>query len=513
MNRSMLAISNSTVLLLAIVCVLLVFAKSTLAEDQNAEQVAFFEAKIRPVLVERCYECHNSVETAESGLAVDYRDALLKGGDNGKVIVPSEPARSRLLAILRHEVDGVEMPEGGPKLDERTIANFEKWISDGAFDPRDSAPSEKDIADATSWEATLNRRKKWWSFQPITSPELPAVSEEVWSHPIDRFIYRGIEQAGLPVAPLASPATLVRRLFFNLTGLPPSADGARQWVEKIENAGLTGRDVVIAELTDELLDSPQFGERWARHWMDWIRYAESHGSEGDPRIANAWHYRDYLIRALNLDVPYDQLVREHVAGDLLDAPRVNEELGINESVIGTAHWRMVFHGFAPTDALDEKVRFTDDQINAFSKAFLGLTVSCARCHDHKFDPISQRDYYALFGIFGSCRPGRISIDLPDQLDKNRDALTALKPKIRDAIADDWLERGEQLATRLTEETDLWKKADQPQHLLHPLSKMQSQPDDMAGAWHDLVKSYKEKNRGAEGDANSGVRTWLEFSQP
>ncbi len=149
--------------------------------------------------------------------------------------------------------------------------------------------------------------------------------------------------------------------------------------------------------------------------MDWIRYAESHGSEGDPRIQNAWRYRDYLIRALNADVPYDQLIHEHVAGDLLPEPRKNQELGINESVIGAAHWRMVFHGFAPTDALDEKVRFIDDQINAFSKAFLGLTVSCARCHDHKFDAISQEDYYALFGILGSCRPGRASIDLPSTL--------------------------------------------------------------------------------------------------
>ena len=148
--------------------------------------------------------------------------------------------------------------------------------------------------------------------------------------------------------------------------------------------------------------------------MDWIRYAESHGSEGDPEIFGAWQYRDYLIRALNADVPVDQLIREHVAGDLLSKPRLNTDLGINESAIGPAHWRMVFHGFAPTDALDEKVRFIDDQINSFSKAFLGLTVSCSRCHDHKFDAISQKDYYALFGILGSCRPGRTVIDLPER---------------------------------------------------------------------------------------------------
>ena len=148
--------------------------------------------------------------------------------------------------------------------------------------------------------------------------------------------------------------------------------------------------------------------------MDWIRYAETHGSEGDPAIENAWLYRDYLIRAWNDDIPYDQLLREHIAGDLLEEPRVNRELLINESLIGTAHWRMVFHGFAPTDALDEKVRFIDDQVNAFSKAFLGMTVSCARCHNHKFDAISQKDYYAIFGILSACRPGRAVIDLPKE---------------------------------------------------------------------------------------------------
>ena len=464
----------------------------TYGDDRIASQVAFFESNIRPVLVDQCYECHNSMTTSEGGLAVDSRDALLKGGDNGQVVVPGEPTKSRLLPILRHEIDGLQMPEGGPKLADETIADFEKWITTGAFDPRDSAPTADEVAEETSWTQTLERRKKWWSFRPIDAPPPPPIKTAAWSSVIDRFIFEQIEQAQLPVAPLASPPTLVRRLFFNLTGLPPSADVARQWSMRIADAGPSGRDAVVGELVNELLDSPQYGERWARHWMDWIRYAESHGSEGDPSIANAWHFRDYLIRALNDDVPYDQLVREHIAGDLLDPPRVNRQLGINESAIGTAHWRMVFHGFAPTDALDEKVRFTDDQINAFSKAFLGLTVSCARCHDHKFDPISQKDYYAFFGILGSCRPGRIAIDLPDQLDKHRDALSNLKHKIRDAIATDWLDHSKQLAKRLAEESALWKQGDQLQHLLHPLHQLHSKSDDTENAWRDLVDRYTQK---------------------
>ncbi|MBC7822089.1 MAG: DUF1549 domain-containing protein, partial [Planctomycetaceae bacterium] len=244
---------------------------------------------------------------------------------------------------------------------------------------------------------------------------------------------------------------------------------------------------------DHLLDSPHFGERWARHWMDWVRYADSYGSEGDPAIDNGWLYRDYLIRALNADVPFDQLVREHVAGDLLEQPRINQALGINESLIGTAHWRMVFHGFAPTDALDEKVRYTDDAINAFSKAFLGLTVSCARCHDHKFDPISQKDYYALFGVLGSCRPGRAAIDTRDKLDANREKLSLLKPQIRSSVADAWLATGAKLKAALLSRDGPWKMADKPNLLLQPWFMMRKETSGSAAfsdAWQRQIASWR-----------------------
>ncbi len=208
-------------------------------------------------------------------------------------------------------------------------------------DPRYQPPSAEELAKATSWEATLQRRKNWWSFQPIADVPLPATNQ--WSdHPVDRFLFAKQQVNRLAPTARAEDAVLIRRLYFNLTGLPPSPAEVQQWTARLT----ADRDTAYNELVDHLLNSPHFGERWARHWMDWIRYAESHGSEGDPEIDNAWVYRDYLIRAWNADVPYDQLVREHVAGDLLDAPRINEDLGINESVIGPAHWRMVFHGFA-----------------------------------------------------------------------------------------------------------------------------------------------------------------------
>ncbi len=437
-------------------CLLLLIASLLLTtwspiRSRAAEPFAFFESRIRPVLIEHCYKCHNSAKRTDSGLALDHRKAMLRGGDTGPIIVPGKPAQSRLLTILRHEVQGFEMPKEGPRLDDRIIADFEKWIASGAPDPRDTPPSAAEVTAATSWNAVLKRRMQWWSFQPIAEPQPPKVDDPAWmENPIDRFIQINLQENQLSPSQTADAATLVRRLYFNLVGLPPKAEEAAGWTKRLAQVSGPKREVVLAKLVDQLLDSPRFGERWARHWMDWIRYAESHGSEGDPRIDNAWVYRDYLIRALNADVPYDQLIREHLAGDLLEKPRINQKLGINESVIGTAHWRMVFHGFAPTDALDEKVRFTDDQINAFSKAFLGLTVSCARCHDHKFDAISQADYYALFGILSSCRPGRQVIDLPERVNRHRAKLEALKTKIQKAIADDWLTSVEANGQRMPE---------------------------------------------------------------
>ena len=466
------------------------------AAEPTAEQREFFETRIRPVLVEQCYECHNSARKAESGLAVDQRAALLKGGDDGAIVVPGKPSESRLLVILRHEVDGLKMPKGGAKLSNAVIADFEKWIAMGAPDPREKAPSADELANATSWETVIEKRKKWWSFQPLRPVVPPVVKNEKWSaHPVDRFVLAKLEEQQLEPNDAADPQTLVRRLFLVLIGLPPSADEVETWTAKINQP--TG----YAELVNHLLDSPHFGERWARHWMDWIRYADSHGSEGDPAIDNAWLYRDYLIRALNADVPFDQLVREHVAGDLLEQPRINAALGINESMIGPAHWRMVFHGFAPTDALDEKVRFIDDEINTFSKAFLGLTVSCARCHDHKFDPISQKDYYALFGVLGSCRPGRNVIDTPEKLDLNREKLSQLKPQIRAAMVADWLGAEPKLKATLLDQDGLATKAEKPNQLLHPwfvLRKETSGGASFTDAWQKQVAAWKS-DRQQRGD--------------
>ena len=468
-----------------IVLYLLVGCQSVMAQS---EQTEFFESRIRPVLIEHCYECHNSAGQADGELALDHKQAMQRGGERGKIIVPGNAAESLLIAILRHEVDGLEMPENGPKLDDKIVDDFERWINDGAMDPRKQPPSEADINQAISWDAVRERRKQWWSFQPITKSPSPRPG-----HVVDAFIDQRLQITGLQPAPQAQTATLVRRLFFVLTGLPPSRQQAESWTTRIREVANADRMHVVNQLIDELLDSPRFGEHWARHWMDWIRYAESHGSEGDPRINNAWMYRDYLIRALNQDVPYDQLVREHIAGDLLPNPRINEELGINESILGPIHWRMVFHGFAPTDALDERVRFTDDQINAFSKAFLGVTVSCARCHDHKFDAISQKDYYALFGVLSSCRPARAVIDLPNQQMLNQSELEKLKPSIRSAVAEDWLGQLDRVALRINE---LKPKGtgDNEKGPKSPLAGLVFQFNKNPDAWSHRVQRHKSTSR-------------------
>ncbi|MBL8889116.1 MAG: DUF1553 domain-containing protein [Planctomycetaceae bacterium] len=425
-------------------------ARTTLASPQDFSDttaIEFFENRIRPVLVEHCYECHNSHDAREGGLALDHRQALLAGGDSGPVLDLQQPRESRLLRSIRHQLEGLEMPQGRSKLAESIGNDFEHWIASGAVDPRLEPPTASEHAASTAWPEIQQRRLKWWAFQPIRSSNVALDSAR--THPIDYWINAQLESQNLRPGPRASANLLVRRLFQVLIGLPPTVEQAQYWTTQLQQPTEVQQQREFERLVDELLASPHFGERWARHWMDWIRYAESHGSEGDPTLINAYHYRDYLIRSLNQDVPYDQLVREHVAGDLLEAPRINHELGLNESRIATAHWRMVFHGFSPTDALDEQVRFIDDQINVFSKAFLGLTVSCARCHDHKFDPIGQDDYYALYGILRSNRAGRQVINqTTTALGEQLTHLTRLKDEIRAAIVQEWLADQASLEDRL-----------------------------------------------------------------
>jgi hypothetical protein len=381
----------------------------------TAQQIEFFEYRIRPILAQECYECHSQATKQKGGLLLDSRGGWQAGGDSGAVIKPGDPSASLLLETIQHQHEDMKMPKNGAKLDDKVIADFERWILEGAPDPRDKAPSKEQVEKETAWPAILERRKEWWAFQKVKTdnPNLKS---------IDDYIDAELRKNGLVASAAADPQILRRRASYVLTGLPP-------------NDSLNSERTYPSYL-DALLDSPAFGEKWARHFMDWVRYAESYGSEGDPAIPYAWRYRDYLIRAFNNDIPYPQLVKEAIAGDLLPEPRINS--GINESAIGIAQLRMVLHGFSPVDSLDEMVTFTDNQIDTVTKAFQALTVSCARCHNHKFDAISQADFYALYGIFTSTHPAVIDVNAPGTGEAEREELAKLKQQIKDAMAAHWL---------------------------------------------------------------------------
>jgi hypothetical protein len=416
----------SSIVALACLC----FAGPGLGAAPTAADLEFFETRIRPVLATECYECHDA-KKQKGELRLDYRDALLKGGESGPTLIPGDAKRSLLIQSLTHEHPEIQMPKKRPKLDAKVIADFVAWVNQGAADPREQAPKE---SIPTAWADVLTVRKAWWSFQPIRPSEAPAGKAH---DPIDRFLDQRIAQAGLQPAPKADKATLIRRATYTLTGLPPTpSEIAAFEADRSPDA--------YAKVVDRLLASPRYGEHFARHWMDLVRFAESHGSEGDAAIPQAWRYRDYLIRAFNDDVPYDQFVREQLAGDLLKRPRINTRDGLNESALGTGHFRMVEHGYQPVDTLDEQVRNVDNQIDVVSKTFLGLTVSCARCHEHKFDPISQADFYALYGVFASARPGQVTVDAPAVLDLHRERLTELKRAIRAELSATWIKQAEAL---------------------------------------------------------------------
>jgi hypothetical protein len=358
---------------------------SAVAED--AEQ--FFEKKVRPLLAQHCYECHGP-SRQENDLRLDHIQFLLAGGVSGPVLVPRDTSASLLLRAIGYRDNELQMPPDG-ELADRDQSIIQRWIDLGAPWPAEPLPKNSVI----SGKFDLQKRAEFWAWQPIGNPAAPHVEHARWNNcGIDRFIYTALAQANLQPTPRANRNRLVRRAYFDVAGLPPPAATVND--EKMTEAAWE-------QLVDALVASPRFGERWSRHWLDLVRYADSYGHESDEDIPYAWQYRDYVIRALNADVPYDQFVREHIAGDLLDNPRLNPDEKFNESIIGTGFWYLHQATPAPVDSLRDEADRIENQIDVFGKAFLGLTVACARCHDHKFDAISTKDYYALSGILKSTR--------------------------------------------------------------------------------------------------------------
>ncbi len=349
------------------------------AAEPTREQIDFFERKIRPVLVEHCYRCHSTkARRLKAKLLLDTREGIRKGGESGPAVVPGNVRKSLLIRALRFEND-LEMPPKG-KLPKAVVDDFVKWVAMGAPDPRrDKATTATDDA------IDFKEARKHWAYQPIRRPAVPKVQDA--DSAIDAFVLARLNKSGLNVSEPADRRTLIRRAYFDLIGMPPTFSEVDEFVSD-------RRPDAFARVLDRLLASPHYGERWGRHWLDVARYADTKDIVlvfGKDRIRPyAYTYRDYVVRAFNEDVPYDRFIHEQIAVDQLSAP--------------VEKWKLGAMGFLTLGRLyaNSLPDIYDDQIDTITRGLLGLTVSCARCHDHKYDAIPTADYYSLYGIFASC---------------------------------------------------------------------------------------------------------------
>ena len=363
-------------------------------EKQDPAGVEFFEKNIRPVLAQKCYGCHSAESGKQKGgLSLDTREAIRMGGDSGHAVVPGDTKESLLLGAIRYEDKETQMPpqkEGG-KLPDAVIANFEQWIRMGAPDPRNGTGAAK-MTPVAKKDWDLKKAKEFWAFQEPKAVTPPDVKDKAWpKSEADKFILGALEAKGIKPVADADKSTLIRRVYFDLIGLPPRPDEVDAFLkDKSPKA--------FEKVVDRLLASPQFGERWGRHWLDVARYAESTGKERNFTFPSAWRYRDYVIESFNRDVPYDRFIKEQVAGDLLPHSTDAER---NRQLIATGFLAMGPKGLNEKNRVQFAMDVVDEQIDVTTRAVLGITVACARCHDHKFDPIPQKEYYGLAGIFRS----------------------------------------------------------------------------------------------------------------
>jgi len=361
------------------------------AGDADDAGVRFFESKVRPVLVQHCYECHGQKEQ-EGGLRLDSIAAMRQGGESGTAIVAGEPAQSLLLTAIRYTSEDLQMPPDEKKLSGRQIKDIEHWIKINAPYP----DTNETLAAGSKFD--WNAARQFWAFRPPTDPPIPPVENKSWpKSPLDRFILAELEKHGLQPAVAADRRTLIRRATFDLTGLPPT-------LEQTEAFLADDSSDAFGVFVNRLLESPQYGVRWGRHWLDVARYADSNGLDENVAYGNAWRYRNYVINSFNDDKPFDQFVVEQLAGDLL--PEADDD-----PKNATKHERLIATGFlslgpkvlAEVDEAKMEMDIIDEQVDTVGRTFMALTLGCARCHHHKFDPIRTQDYYAMSGIFKSTR--------------------------------------------------------------------------------------------------------------
>lgn len=374
----------------------LLFAPGTSSQALGDEAGKFFETKIRPLLVEHCFACHGpDSEEGEANLRLDSRESLLRGGDSGPAAAPGNPDGSLLMLAVRHDTSVAAMPPKY-KLKQAEVDALAAWVKMGA--PWPSANTEPRPASSAQTEAGVSEwdeeARNFWAYQPVKEPKVPEVKDAAWPQsPIDHFILTRLEAANVKPAPPATKRKLIRRATLDLLGVPPSPAEIDAFLQD-------DSPDAFARVIDRLLASPQYGERWGRHWLDLARYTDSNGMDDNLVYSDAWRYRDYVIAAFNSDKPYDRFLTEQLAGDLLvkSEPQNRAEL-----LTATGFLAIGAKMLAEDDPVKQQMDIVDEQIDTTSRVFLALTVSCARCHDHKFDPVSLKDYYSLAGIFKSTR--------------------------------------------------------------------------------------------------------------
>ncbi|MBX9652375.1 PSD1 and planctomycete cytochrome C domain-containing protein [bacterium] len=361
------------------------FTSPLIADDADKEKIEFFEKKIRPLLVAKCYECHSGKE-ANGGLRLDTKDFVIKGGDTGPALTPGDPDESLLIEAIRYKNTDLQMPPKNP-LSAEEIALLEKWVGMGAPDPRDEATP---VVSSGPSGMSIEEGRQFWSFMPIKRANLPLINERDWIQtPVDAFVLHKLEAIPLRHAQRADKRTLIRRVTFDLVGLPPTP-------VQIETFLADESPDAFERLVDRLLADPGYGVRWGRHWLDVARYADSNGLDENLAFGNAWRYRDYVVDSFNVDKPFNRFVVEQIAGDQVEGANLESRTGTGFLVLGAKV-------LAEPDREKLMMDTIDEQLDATGKAFLGMTLGCVRCHDHKFDPIKQTDYYGLAALFKSTK--------------------------------------------------------------------------------------------------------------
>jgi cytochrome c553 len=473
-----------------VLVVVLAFGVSTAparADGQAGAGVEFFEKRVRPLLVKHCYECHGpDAKKVRGELRLDTREGVLQGGASGPTVVPGKPDQSLLIQAVRHVRKDLRMPPKG-KLSAAEIADLEAWVAMGAPDPRTGKGATK------PWAATLEEGRKFWAFQPVKAVAPPAVKNAAWPlTPVDRFILAGLEAKGLTPVPPADRRTLIRRVTFDLTGLPPTP-------EEIDAFLKDATPEAFARVVDRLLASPAYGERWGRHWLDVVRYADTAGDNSDYPIPQMYRYRNWVIDAFNADMPYDRFVREQLAGDLMPAA---SEQGRQRKLIATGYLANSRRHGSYEDARYPWHLTIEDTLDNFGKAFLGLTLGCARCHDHKFDPLSAEDYYGLYGFFSSTRypwPGieldRVQRDLiplapPEVVEKETKARQQKLAELDAAIKKLEGDKAGQAYMDAKKERDLFAKQPLPFEVVYAVTDGRNEPKKRIGQVGDVRLQIK-----------------------